>query len=163
MTSEIDFFFFNFGLTRLTWLINASFLSSNWNLDKIFALTIRWIRSSTYSKKKSDFHRLFLSLNLFPPFYEEKWIRIKWLPHGDISKILLLIFRPKFSILCTDSILRVKRCISQVGHVKSTTFISKNFQILQKNKNCRSKNVYKKSFNIICLDPKLETTQPTGH
>ena len=67
----------------------------------------RWIRSSTYGKKNiSDFPpcgRMVIFVTEFvifrktPPFYEVKWIRRKWLPHGGISKIFFLDhFSPSF-------------------------------------------------------------------
>ena len=46
----------------------------------------------------------FVILRKTPAFYEVKWIRRKWLPHGGISKIFFVIFY-------TDSNFRVKSMV----------------------------------------------------
>ena len=65
--------------------------------EKFFALTGKLGQVGTYGKKDiSNFPQcrengFYCYWNCdFPPFYEVKWIRRKWLPHGWISKIFSL-------------------------------------------------------------------------
>ena len=120
-------------LTRLTWLIHTSFLLSNWNLDKLFALTSD-LGQLHMTKKNFRFSSIWEDgyfcywICDFPPSYIVKWIRGKWLPHGAISKIF---FVDHFTIIFMTKIVTLHRYrfrfegkkdvwIGQVRRVKSS-------------------------------------------
>ena len=111
-------------LTRLTWLIHTLFLPSNWNLDKIFALTGEL--GQVHMGKK-----YFWNSSMRKPFFSNSFyllvlkkitnsvIKITVFPHGGKSEIFLLPYVLDLIHLleqnfCPDSNLRVKTMYESV-------------------------------------------------